>query len=99
MDIDSWRSEAENLNQVVSTMVDDRKFLKNYMSKYLKNFFDYDSIKFSENFHRIEMLFNVNNVTLVTPKNIGQLNMLWKIGTGFTDEYGTTIRVVVYPFD
>lgn len=99
MDIDSWKSEAENLNQVVSTMMKDRKFLKNYLSEYLKNFFDYDSIEFSENFHRVVLLFNVNHVSLVTPKNIGKLDMLWKIGTGFTDEYGTTINIVVYPFD
>ena len=98
MDLENWKTDVQTHTETVKVALSDRRILQEYMSNYLKKFFDYDDIEFSQNFQKIKLLFNVNQYSTVTPKNIGELNLYWRIALGFTEELGTTIVIEVYPF-
>ena len=58
MDIEEWRGEVENHNKIVSTILSDRKILKNHMEEFLKSYFNFNNLEFSNDLKEIKVSFD-----------------------------------------
>lgn len=49
MNLEEWKTEVENHNKIVDTVLSDRRILKDHMTQYLSQFFDVgnDEIEYS----------------------------------------------------
>lgn len=55
MNLDDWKSEVNNHNEIVQTILNDRRILKNHMTEYLKFYFDFTDIEYSHDFREITL--------------------------------------------
>lgn len=89
MNLDEWTNEVVNHNQIMATVFNDRKILKNSMEEFLKSYFDFQDIEFSSDLKVITLSFKYEATIL--NESIGDFPLDYKI-----DFYRSAIEV--YPF-
>ena len=88
--LDAWIKATGEHIEMISTIVKDRRLLKDMIEDHLSQFFDWDDIEYDRDFSEITLTFKDE---LVIKKDTSKLLMPFRIyGT-----YDKCIKVEVYP--
>lgn len=98
MDIEMWKKTVQENTRDINSLVKDRIELKEIFETYLKEFFNFDEIDFSQNCDRISLKWRHNSTPNINKKSIDRLDMDWAITTGFSDNLGMGIIVEIFPW-
>ena len=90
MNLDEWKHEVDNHNKIVSTILSDRRILKEHMNEYLHRFFEFRDIEFSTDLHIITLSFDYDDDIRI-PDNIKDFAMDWSIDFSHDE-------IRIYPF-
>ena len=97
-ELDLWREAVFVHSKQRDDLVNDRKEIKSRLEAHLKQFFDYDEIKYDDfDFNKISLKWK-RNVSPIISENIGELGMPWMITTGYDSGAFTIVVIEVYPF-
>lgn len=96
--INTWKSDVEDHNKALETIIKDRQILMEQISEHLKSFFDYDTIKFSRDFKLITLKWDKDTHPIIKHENIHQLGFDWEIEAGYDDNAFRIVIVKIYPF-
>ena len=79
-------------------IVNDRMELKSILEAHLKKFFDFDEIEYCDfDFNKVLLKWKANTSPVIS-KNIGELQLPWKISHDRDKDLLTIIVIEVYPF-
>lgn len=94
----SWIDDVEKHCQAMEIMVNDRVILKQAITNHLSKYFDFDDIKFSNDFSVITLKWSYSKGLVINPQNLEGLGMEFTVSHKFDDMYGDGIVVELYPF-
>lgn len=97
-EIGLWnQAVVENIGSRESVKFD-RTVLEKKMEAYLKKFFDFDGIDFSENLDVVTLRWDYgHHPTFYADDKIVDLGMKWKISHRFSENHGDGVIIIVYP--
>ena len=98
MDIDKWCEDVTAHNHAMQVIVNDRIVLKEAITTHLKQYFDFDDIKFENDFSVITLKWNYSKGLVINPPDLIGLDMEFTVSHQFTEELGDGVIVELYPF-
>ena len=93
-----WKDSVFEHFRMLNDLVDDRLEIKELMAQHLKQFFDYDEIKFTDDFNKIILKYRYENNPVIDPKKLQDLNMVMIIGHEYSETLGDGVIIELYPF-
>lgn len=97
-DLESWKESVFEHSHMMETLVNDRVAIKEWISDYLKQFFDYDIISFDDLFNKIILKWYYQNDPIIKPDVIKDLNMEFIVSHEYSEELGDGVIIEIYPF-
>lgn len=97
-DFYQWQDGVMEHSRMTQTLIKDRLALRELMTSHLKQFFDFDSIQYSQDFNRITLKWEYGNNPVINPEKLEELYMEFTISHEFSDKLGEGIRIDLYPF-
>lgn len=98
MNLDDWRTDVNKHNEIMRTLVDDRLKIKEWMIDYLKQFFKFDEIQFTDCFEKIILKWSYEHNPMMNPKDLEDLGMSFVINHDYSDTLGHGVIIELYPF-
>lgn len=93
-----WQDAVMEHSQMLQRVVDDRILLKEKIIEHLKQFFEYDDIKFTNDFSKITLKWAYENDPVIPMNQLNGLMMDFIITTTYDSELGQGVVIELYPF-
>lgn len=96
--LETWRKSVLEHSEMMKFLVNDSLTIKQLMVEHLKNFFDFDSIKFEDGFNKIIIKWDYGNEPIIDPTELNGLGMEFLVSHSYSDMHGDGILIELYPF-
>lgn len=93
-----WQDAVMEHSKMMETLVDDRVVIKELMINHLKQFFDYDEIRFDDLFNKVVLKWEYKNDPIIKPDELIGLGMDFIISHDYSESLGHGVIVELYPF-
>lgn len=93
-----WQDAVMEHSRMLETLVDDRFTIKKLMINHLKQFFDFDEIKFDDLFNKIILKWEYKNDPIIKPDELVGLGMDLIISHDYSETLGHGVIIELYPF-
>ena len=93
-----WQDAVMEHSKMMETLVDDRVVIKDLMINHLKQFFDYDEIKFDDLFNKIILKWSYENDPVIRLDKLDGLGMDFIISHDYSEQLGHGVVIELYPF-
>lgn len=97
-DMIHWQNAVREHRTMIDSLANDSIEIKELMKKHLKKFFDFDDIKFEDNFRKIVLKWEYSRDPVINPNDLTGLDMIFIISHRYDDNYGDGIVIELYPF-
>lgn len=97
-DLRIWQDSVMEHCQMMKSVIDDRMVIKNVMVNHLKQFFEFDEIRFSNDFNEITLKWRYDNDPILDPIKLKDLGMDFKVSNDYSESLGHGVVIIVYPF-
>ena len=96
--LDTWKDSVREHSRMMATLVNDSLVIKKLMIDYLKQYFDFDEIQFSNDFTRISLKWSYEHEPFINPEELSCLGMEFIITHDYSETLGHGVVIEVYPF-
>lgn len=93
-----WQDSVMEHCQMMKSVMDDRRVIKNVMINHLKQFFEFDEIIFSNDFNKITLKWRYDNDPIINPVELSKLGMEFKVSNDYSESLGHGVILELYPF-
>ena len=97
-ELELWKESVFEHTRMMETLVDDRVAIKELISNHLKQFFEYDEIKFDDLFNKIILKWDYRNNPVINPDDLIGLGMEFIISHDYSETLGHGVIIELYPF-
>ena len=97
-ELELWKESVFEHTRMMETLVNDRVAIKVLISNHLKQFFEYDEIKFDDLFNKIILKWDYRNNPVINPDDLIGLGMEFIISHDYSETLGHGVIIELYPF-
>lgn len=97
-ELEMWKESVFEHTHMMETLVNDRVAIKELMSNHLKQYFEYDEIKFDDLFNKITLKWEYMNDPIIIPDKLIGLGMDFIISHDYSESLGYGVIIELYPF-
>ena len=94
----TWIKSVNKYNKTLSSLIEDSVSIEKLITAHLKEFFDFDEIKFHHGYKRIILMWDYDNNPVINPSVLSDLSMEFMITHEWSEKHGDGVIIEVYPF-